>query len=51
MGSMGVVTRDIFSDILPPEKLLKLGPTMGFLWGLGPIAGPIIGGFLQDAFG
>ncbi|WP_265658146.1 MFS transporter [Francisella philomiragia] len=51
MGSMGVVTRGIFSDILPPEKLLKLGPTMGFLWGLGPIAGPIIGGFLQDAFG
>ncbi|QIW11067.1 multidrug effflux MFS transporter [Francisella sp. LA112445] len=51
MGSMGVLSRSIFSDILPPEKLLKLGPTLGLLWGLGPIVGPIIGGFLQEYFG
>ncbi|MED7819821.1 MULTISPECIES: MFS transporter [unclassified Francisella] len=51
MGSMGVLSRGVFSDILPPEKLLKLGPTIGFLWGLGPIVGPIIGGFLQEYFG
>ncbi|AIT10328.1 multidrug transporter CflA [Candidatus Francisella endociliophora] len=51
MGAIGVVNRGIFSDTLPPEKLLKLGPTMGFLWGLGPIVGPILGGFLQELFG
>ncbi|WP_236939880.1 MFS transporter [Francisella uliginis] len=51
MGSMGVLSRGVFSDILPAEKLLKLGPTIGFLWGLGPIVGPIIGGFLQEYFG
>ena len=51
MGAIGVINRGIFSDILPTEKLIKLGPTMGFLWGLGPIAGPIIGGFLQEYYG
>lgn len=51
MGAIGVLNRGIFSDTLPPEKLLKLGPTIGFLWGLGPIAGPILGGFLQEYFG
>lgn len=51
MGSIGVLNRGIFSDTLPPQKLIKLGPTMGFLWGLGPIIGPILGGFLQQAFG
>ncbi|MED7789078.1 MFS transporter [Francisella sp. 19X1-34] len=51
IGSMGVLSRGIFSDMFPPEKLLKLGPTLGLLWGLGPIIGPIIGGFLQEYFG
>ncbi|MGQ4004913.1 MFS transporter [Francisellaceae bacterium CB300] len=51
MGSIGVINRGIFSDILPVEKLIKLGPTMGFLWGLGPIIGPIVGGFLQEFLG
>jgi Bcr/CflA subfamily drug resistance transporter len=51
MGAIGVLNRGIFSDTLPPEKLLKLGPTIGFLWGLGPIVGPILGGFLQEYFG
>ncbi|WP_234393539.1 MFS transporter [Francisella adeliensis] len=51
MGSIAVVNRGIFTDILPTEKLMKLGPTMGFLWGIGPILGPIMGGFLQELFG
>ena len=51
IGAIGVVNRGIFSDTLPIEKLIKLGPTMGFLWGLGPIAGPVIGGFLQNYYG
>ncbi|WP_245806482.1 MFS transporter [Francisella halioticida] len=51
MGAMGVLSRGIFSDILPPERLLRFGPTIGFLWGVGPIIGPIIGGFLQEYFG
>ena len=51
IGAIGVVNRGIFSDTLSTEKLIKLGPTMGFLWGLGPIVGPIIGGFLQHYYG
>ena len=51
MGSMAVLNRSIFSDILPTEKLIKLGPTMGLLWGFGPIIGPVLGGYFQHYYG
>ena len=51
MGSMAVLNRSIFSDILPTEKLIKLGPTMGLLWGFGPIIGPVLGGYFQNYYG
>ena len=46
-----VVARAIYSDILPPEKLIRLGPLLGTMWGLGPVIGPVIGGYLQFYFG
>ena len=51
MGSIAVLNRAIFSDILSVPKLVKLGPTTGLLWGLGPIAGPILGGYFQHYYG
>ena len=50
MGGIAVLCRTILSDTLPPEKLVKLGPIVGFLWGLGPVIGPILGGYLQYYF-
>lgn len=51
IGCVAVVTRGIYSDILPPDKLIRLGPLMGTMWGLGPVIGPVIGGYLQFYFG
>lgn len=50
LGAVAVVSRAICSDILEPAKLLRLGPLLGAMWGLGPIVGPIIGGYLQYYF-
>ncbi len=51
IGCVAVVSRGIYSDILPPDKLVRLGPLMATMWGLGPIIGPVIGGYLQFYFG
>ncbi len=51
IGSVAVVARAILSDILPAEKLVRLGTILGAMWGLGPIIGPAIGGYLQFYFG
>lgn len=51
LGAVAVLARAIFSDILIPEKLIKLGPLIGSMWGLGPVVGPVIGGYLQFYFG
>lgn len=51
MGAAAVLLRAIFSDILPKERLVHLGAILGITWGLGPIFGPIIGGYLQHYFG
>lgn len=50
-GSIAVLLRTIFSDILPPQKLISLGTLMGTMWGMGPLVGPVIGGYLQFYFG
>lgn len=47
IGAVSVVTRTIFSDVLPPVKLVQLGTMIGAMWSLGPILGPVIGGYLQ----
>lgn len=51
LGAVAVLARTIFSDVLEPEKLVRLGVLIGTMWGLGPIIGPIIGGYLQFYFG
>ena len=51
IGSVAVVARAILSDILPADKLVRLGTMLGAMWGLGPIIGPAIGGYLQFYFG
>jgi DHA1 family bicyclomycin/chloramphenicol resistance-like MFS transporter len=51
LGAVAVIMRSIFSDVLPPEKLIKIGTLMGTMWGLGPILGPFLGGYLQFYFG
>lgn len=50
-GAAGVVSRAIFSDLLPLKRLIQLAPTMAGLWGIGPVIGPAIGGYLQFYFG
>lgn len=50
-GAAAVLLRAIFADILPKEKLVKLGAVIGTVWGLGPIIGPVIGANLQHAYG
>lgn len=50
MGAVSVLSRAIFSDVLPTEKLTSLGTVIGTMWGLGPIFGPVIGGYLQFYF-
>ncbi|MCX7120520.1 MAG: MFS transporter [Gammaproteobacteria bacterium] len=51
IGAVSVTLRAICADVLPPEKLTKLGPWFGAMWGLGPIFGPVIGGYFQVYFG
>ncbi len=51
IGAAAVINRAIYSDILPPEKLIRLGPLLATMWGIGPIIGPMIGGYLQFYFG
>ncbi len=51
LGSVSVLIRAIFSDLLPHEKLVRFSMLTGTLWGLGPVLGPVIGGYLQFYFG
>lgn len=51
IGGAALIARAIFSDVLPPEKLVRMGVLIGTMWGLGPVIGPVIGGYLQFYFG
>lgn len=51
IGATSVLLRAILTDILPPEKLTSLGTLIGAMWGIGPVFGPVIGGYLQFYFG
>ncbi|MBX9743373.1 MAG: MFS transporter [Chthoniobacterales bacterium] len=47
IGTIAVVIRAVFSDILPPQKMVRMGTLMGSMYGVGTVIGPLIGGYLQ----
>ncbi len=51
LGTCTVVTRGILADVLTKEQLMKIAPMTATMWGLGPIVGPVIGGYLQFYLG
>lgn len=51
LGGVSVLIRAIFSDLLPHEKLVRFSMLTGTMWGLGPVLGPVIGGYLQFYLG
>lgn len=51
IGSISVVARSIYSDVLAPSELVRLGVLTGSMFALGPIIGPLLGGYLQVWFG
>lgn len=51
IGGVSVLLRSVCSDVLSPDELTQLGPWFGTMWGLGPVIGPILGGYLQVYFG
>ncbi|MSP53194.1 MAG: Bcr/CflA family efflux MFS transporter [Gammaproteobacteria bacterium] len=51
IASFGVISRGIISDIVHSDKIVRTGAATAMMWGLGPIIGPLIGGYLQAYFG
>jgi len=47
IGTIVVVARAVYSDILPPEKLVRMGTLIGSMFGIGTVLGPLLGGYLQ----
>lgn len=50
IAAFAVSSRAILSDILPKDKLLRTTTLIATMWGIGPIIGPMIGGYLQFYF-
>jgi Bcr/CflA subfamily drug resistance transporter len=50
MAAFAVNARAVLSDILTEKKLLQIATIVATMWGIGPILGPIIGGYLQYYF-
>ncbi len=51
LGSVAVLCRAIYTDILSSTEIVRFSAIMAAMWGLGPVIGPIIGGYLQHYFG
>jgi DHA1 family bicyclomycin/chloramphenicol resistance-like MFS transporter len=51
IACFSVNARPIASDILPPKQALSFFVLVTTMWGIGPIIGPWIGGYLQVYFG
>ncbi|WP_215776371.1 Bcr/CflA family efflux MFS transporter [Paludibacterium sp. B53371] len=47
VGTISVVARSVFPDVLAPQELVRMGVITGSMFGLGPIIGPVLGGYLQ----
>jgi len=50
VGAFAVCGRAVFSDVLNHEKLMRMMPALATMWGIGPVVGPVIGGYLQFYF-
>src|SRR3990167_5437407 len=51
IGAVSVLLRAVCADVLEPDQLTRTGPWFGTMWGLGPVFGPILGGYLQTYYG
>lgn len=50
IAGVAVIARAIFSDVLTTKRLMRTTPMLATMWGIGPIIGPFIGGYLQFYF-
>lgn len=50
IAGFAVVGRAILSDVLVPERLMRVAVLVATMWGIGPVIGPVIGGYLQYYF-
>lgn len=50
LASFAVASRAALSDISTKDQLIKIAPILSIAWGIGPIIGPVIGGYLQFYF-
>ena len=50
LAAFAVSSRAVLSDILPKERLIRTTTLLATMWGIGPIIGPMIGGYLQFYF-
>lgn len=50
IAAFAVSSRAVLSDILPEDKLIRTATLIATMWGIGPIIGPMIGGYLQFYF-
>lgn len=51
IGTFGVLTRSVIADLLTGPALLRTASWIATMWGIGPIIGPITGGYLQVYIG
>ena len=50
LSIISVLGRAILSDLLPAERLVRVMALVATAWGIGPVIGPLIGGYLQYYF-
>ena len=51
IGTFSVLIRSVVTDLLAKEALVRTASWIATMWGVGPIIGPIIGGYLQVYIG
>ncbi len=47
IAAFAVNSRAVLSDILPKDRLIRTATLIATMWGIGPIIGPVLGGYLQ----